>query len=104
MRQPCRDARSVRPLCQSFYSVVVLTGTDAIRLDTIRASLQGAVTSSIEPERVHCVKCYSVKFVSKLLQHCGFNGDGRHPTRYYPSVPTERHLAVRPFCQSVTAS
>ena len=24
----------------------------------------------------------------QMLQRRGFNGDGRHPTRYYPSVPT----------------
>ena len=69
----CRDARSVRPLCQVLqrhgfngdgrtdraslqivtrcvrcvkgYGFMVLTGTDAIPLDTSRASLQGVVSS-----------------------------------------------------------
>ena len=35
MTSPCRDARSVRPLSNESYSIVALTGMDALRLDTL---------------------------------------------------------------------
>ena len=90
------DAQTVRPYkglhvrcvrcvvrCIKGYSIVVLTGTDALPLNTLRASLQ-RVTRLIVTRQV-CPLC---RPLYQRLQHRGFNGDVRPPTKHSPCVPT----------------
>ena len=90
------DAQTVRPYkglhvrcvrcvvrCIKGYSIVVLTGTDALPLNTLRASLQ-RVTRLIVTRQV----CPLYRPLYQRLQHRGFNGDVHPPTKHSPCVPT----------------
>ena len=124
------DAQTVRPYkglhvrcvrcvvrCIKGYSIVVLTGTDDLPLNTLRASLQRVtrliVTREVCPlcrplyqrlqhrgfngngrtdraslQRVTREVCPLCRPLYQRLQHRGFNGDGRPPTKHSPCVPT----------------
>ena len=56
---PCRDARSVRPLCQRLRCQFFLTGTDALPLDTSRASLHVLLEEVFEIVPAIKVGCFA---------------------------------------------
>ena len=96
------DAQAVRPYkglhvrcvrcvvrCIKGYSIVVLTGTDALPLNTLRASLQ----------RVTREVCPLCRPLYQRLQHRGFNGDGRTDRASLQRVTREVCPLCRPLYQ-----
>ena len=48
--------------------------------------MQDSLTSSFR-----CGETFDTAPLCQRLQHRGFNGDGRPPTKHYPCVPTNRY-------------